>query len=89
MSRRLDAIREGRSYFEEYRPPMPPSRERLRERWAIQDIQAQAWVLRETDPAAAAALYDQAAARWEALGIYSDFASSARYEARRLRKAAP
>lgn len=61
---------------------------RLGERFAITDLQGEARRLGEIDPLAGAAIYEQAAARWEALGQYSDFASDARAAARRLRREA-
>lgn len=90
MNRLRERFAEGRTYFEPQPPPIAPSGTRQRERWAITELQVAAATMgRSGQTEAAAQMYDEAAARWEKLTGYGDFASSARYEARRLRKAAP
>lgn len=92
MRRLLSAARlherfaEGRTYFEA--PVLANcSDDRLRERHAITDVQAQAWRLNDAGQhEAAAKLYEDAAGRWEALGGYDDSARDARHMARRCRR---
>lgn len=86
MNRLRERAAEGRRYFE---PPLIANGgdHRLAERWAITDLQAQAWRLNDAGQhEAAAKLYEDAAGRWEALGGYDDFARDARHMARRCRR---
>lgn len=67
--------------------PPDVARARLRERFAIDELQCRAHAANEAGQhEEAAALYDDAAARWEALGGYGDFASGARHMARKCRR---
>lgn len=83
-------IAEGRPYFETVEPSKPAQPNRLRERWAIEELGQRALAEKVSgNRDVAAELYGQCAARWEALGGYDDLASAARHEARACRGAAP